>query len=633
MPLFSILALWVVVIAIARGVLGALYFSVPLVELAILLAVVLAHAPLLRVAVRGISLPALKISNVLLVVAVAAVVFWAAGAYYSDYLGFHIMQDQMGLFGNRNADFSLHLGIANALLQQPMLTENPFYIGGYVAGLPIFDLLVASISRLASIDISTAFYVVSPLLAMCLWFVLALHFRGNGNAVFAFVVIVVFWLAYVDSNSANYNSLAAAYCLALALFGLQLSERLCRHTALSTPKFAANLLILFAMSFFASQNKFLMWAPVAGGVSFTFFALVLVRWRSLMPRHKVQMLIVAAVCVAPVLFLLDGGQTKAAGYYTLGWAPSQPSSLYATFAILCICALLSIVRRAGGRLESGLLLVASAALGILAATVLVPVQYEGGASVYYPIVSVKIMMLVAPVLLLQGSSSVWKEGLRLLVLAVITLSLGVSLTSVTPLWNGRYLERNLTGPDRDTRAAMVALNGIARAGDGVVTNYASLDRYYGFAEFLNVTPFLSSDKYASIALQPDFAERTRIQDLLFVNADLPGFLTALRRDYPQVKFLFIDSALPFNPSPPAESNLTWGNFMPIVFDADRLEQAAEWVTGTGETIQIGYPTGSPEGFRVIAKDLSEVLAVGVAGDLLEPVLENSSVRVYSLYPE
>lgn len=633
MPLFSILALWVILITIARNLLGTAYLSVPYIELVILVTSVAVHAPLLRSAAQGLRLPSPRIWTWLPAIVAAALVYGAVGAYYSDYLGFHWLQAETGLFGTRNADFSLHLGIANALVHHATLVENPLYIGGTLAGLPIFDLMVASISRLAFIDVSAAFYVVSPLLVMCLWLALPFHFWGKGNAVFGFTVIAAFWLAYVDANTAVYNALAAAYCLALAMFGVRLGERLCRQDEISTRAFVGSLAILLGLSLFASQNKFLMWAPVAGALSATFGAMMLLRWRTLTARRKMLLVMAATASVLPAISLLERGQSSAAGYYALGWSLSLPSSFYTASAILCGFALLAFLFPVSGRKEGSLVVIATTALGLTVATVLIPVQYEGGASVFYPIVSVKILMLVAPLLLWQGSSSLWREGVRLLALVAITLSLGVKLTSDTPLWNGRHLERNLTGPDRGAREALAVLNAHAEPGDGVVTNYASLDRFYSFSEFLNVTPFLSSDKYASVGLQADFVERTSIQDRLFLDGDLPGFLAALKQGYPRVKYLFIDSTLPFNGSPPAESNLAWGNFMPIIFDPTTLQQAAGRITRAGTDIAITYPAGAPEGFTVKARDIAAMLDAGVASGQLEVIFENGSARVYALHPE
>lgn len=479
-------------------------------------------------------------------------------------------QNELGLYGLRNSDFTIHLGISKYLLKNPILDSNPFYGAASFYYYSYFDLWVASIARIFAMPVNSVFLLVMPIISFIC--VIALFNVGAARLTFYSKLSLVFpsYLIFQEFITYPYNALALIYGAFFILI-FTLWDKFYLNLDIKNPplKFISSyVLMLCLVSVFVSQLKFLIWLAIyLGLMSRILFEFIRTKFEI---KFLLKIFILIFIISSPLIWLVIYYSKNPQSYV---FKLTQPFPLIFTtelvlilfFTILIFITLLTCKKCIFRYFELIFIL-----CGIVFGSVLImfsfrPLINDGGAIYAYPLSAMRVAFYFLFILFIYDLGTIFYQKFKI-IKSIIFLFLLVYIPFL--IWGGgrlAWLYPNsgwgkvsyVTSPNVEILDLIRIINDSAEQGNLVLTNYADLDRYYSFSTFSEFSPFLSSSLYAGISSQKDFELRRRIYDSLFKDRDIYLF-SKLISYYPSTKFLLIDNSIAFQSTPPAELYLAYG---------------------------------------------------------------------------
>lgn len=587
------------------------------------------------------------------------VTLWIVGLYFSIdlfftyqeiFVSFVRNQDNTGLYGTRSSDLATHLSISRYLESHPLMDSNPFYYKGTFNYYTFFDLMVTSIRRILGCSLNRVFFLVMPAIVIFSWLSLWVCWSHGRPAIFRLFSLIAMWIVCREYFAYSYNALGLAYCVFLIIVFLNALNSLdidIENKKIPWLNYFLWASIVAVVSIFASQIKFLMWAPILGGCSFAF------AWHMWNQRATMRLkdagflftfvLLPLALPVAWVWFsFLKHGPV----YYQFKLPPVINLTHlwglgFLLVFVLLVCLHSCISLRAKGYVVT---LFGASVFATLLVAVVQPILNEGGALSAYPIIVLRAAIFLVPTFLVLIE---WNRGAATYTIILKQLGLYVALLIVFPfiLWGGEDWRWMIPGndptaptnatyptsPNSDIISLIDRLNVEASSNDTVITNYSELDRYYSFSSFSRVVPFLSAGLYSSIQYQTDFAARQKIYQTLFENGDVEAFANKLANSYPEVRFLFIDNSIAFQENPPAELYLAYGgsrnSSISSIIPKYNFEARGSWRRlGAGK----GYEREFPGQFILTVHDFAPTLDKGVRLGIFVPIMKNDAGCLYRI---
>jgi len=574
-----IFPIWIAVVSFARMVNKAEYFNIQHAEeflflFSVILSWLIAMQLELAVRKKGVNfVDGERSSKAYLIAGISALAF--IGIFFTETLINNFLkivsdQNELGLYGLRNSDFSFHLGISKFLLTNPVLDLNPFYGNEPFYYYSYFDLLVTSFSRILGVSVNNIFLLVMPIISfICL---IALFNVSTSKSPFYLKVALAFpsYLIFQEFVAYSYNALAliyGAFLIFLYVLGIKYYSNLAIKDL--NLKFTISWgLTLSIASIFVSQLKFLIWLPIYLGITFV-IALGCIN-NKYKVKNLAQGFAIISLISSPLIWLKS--------YYSNSPHPyvfrlNQPFPLIFTTEILLILLLtiiifITLLMRKGYfiRFYELIFILCGVVFGaIVIMFSFRPLINDGGAIYAYPSSVMRVAFYFLFILFSYELGLNFPHKFKI-IKSIIFIYFLISMPIL--IWGGGRLEWVLpnpgwgtvpyaTSPNKEILDLINTINERAEKGDLVLTNYADLDRYYSFSTFSEFLPFLSSGLYAGISSQKDFELRRRIYDSLFKEKDINLF-SKLINYYPTTKFLLIDNSIAFQSTPPAELYLAYG---------------------------------------------------------------------------